>query len=541
MKITLAQLNYHIGNFEYNTEKIINSIKEAKNNKSDLVIFSELAVCGYFPFDLLKQKSFVKKCQDSIEKIIENTKDIAIIIGLPYIDKTNSNILYNSAAFINNGCIIKIFNKTILASNDVIDESRYFEPNNKFDIIDFKNKKIAVSICEDLIKEPEVSYMHNSNLYIKEIYNQNPDLIINIAALPYSHEHNKEIKLIKNVKKHFVPIIHVNQVGANSDLIFDGRSLVIDKNGNKILECKHFEEDIKTIDIDNTYSEYISSYSYDKISNIYNALVLGIKDYFKKSGFKKAVLGLSGGIDSAITLALAIDALGNENVDTILMPTKYSSDHSVKDSIDMADICKIKYHIINIENLRLQFEESLTNVFIGTKPNVTEENIQARIRGCILMAYSNKFGNIVLNTSNKSECAVGYSTLYGDMNGAMSVLGDVYKTDVYKLAEYINKNKGNIIPQNIIDKEPSAELRPDQKDNDSLPDYPILDTILYNYIENNLSADEIEQKGIDRKTIDFVIRLVNNSEYKRFQSAPILKVSSKSFGIGRKIPIVAKY
>ncbi|MDL2262997.1 NAD(+) synthase, partial [Bacteroidales bacterium OttesenSCG-928-I21] len=277
-----------------------------------------------------------------------------------------------------------------------------------------------------------------------------------------------------------------------------------------------------------------------KIEGIYNALVLGVRDYFIKNNLKTAVIGLSGGLDSAVTLAIVADAIGNKNTMALLMPTKYSSTHSIEDSIEMAKRCEISYNIVNLEKLRNEFENTLADIFVGTEPNVAEENIQARLRGSILMAYSNKFGNIVLNTSNKSEFAVGYSTLYGDMNGAMSVLGDVYKTDVYHLGYFINKTRGNIIPENILTKAPSAELRFDQKDSDSLPDYDILDNILYDYIEQNLSADEIEFKGVDRKIIDRVLKMLKFSEYKRFQSPPILRVSSKAFGSGRKIPIVTK-
>lgn len=551
MKIAIAQLNYHIGNLDYNSTKIIKSIAKAKNENIDLLIFSELSICGYSPFDLLEQKDFILKCYNYLHKIKEHTKDIAVILGLPTINREpKGKNLFNSAAFLYDCQIVKIINKTLLPTYDIFDEYRYFEPNDAFELIEYKDKKIALTICEDLWDEQKTfgifdKEMLYKNAPLEHLSELNPDFVVNISGSPYSHNQAqvRQDILVKNSKKYSLPIIYVNQVGANTDLIFDGGSLIINENGEKVIECNRFEEDFKTFDINDLtkYKPIKSSIEFDKIHNIYNALILGIRDYFNKSGLKKAVLGLSGGIDSAVTLAILIEALGSENVDAILMPTKYSSDHSIDDAIDMANRCKINYHIINIENLRQEFEKTLAPVFKGTNPNVTEENIQARIRGNILMAYSNKFGNIVLNTSNKSEIAVGYSTLYGDMNGALSVLGDVYKTEVYELANYVNMYKNDIIPGNIITKAPSAELRPNQKDNDLLPDYDILDKILFHYIEQKLSANEIEKLFADRNTIDFIISLVNFNEYKRFQSPPILRVSSKSFGFGRRMPIVAKF
>ncbi len=553
MKTALAQLNFHVGNLEYNTAKIIDSIISAEQNGAELVIFSELAICGYSPLDMLEQKAFVEKCVAQLDKICAYTKNIAVIVGLPTLNKSSrGKNLYNSAAFLFEGKVQKIFHKTLLPTYDVFDEYRYFEPNDVFEIIEFKTKKIAVTICEDLwdeqrtygIFDREMLYK-NSPLELLKKYK--PDVVVNISGSPYSYNQadNRQEILFKNAVKYSIPIIYVNQTGANTDLIFDGGSMVINKAGNTVLQCEYFEEDFKIIDLDQT--ENIppikkSGISDNKrISFISKALISGIKDYFAKSGFKKAVLGLSGGIDSAVTLALAIQALGNENVDALLMPTVFSSKHSVDDSVEMVQRCNIRHYIINIEKLRNSFSETLSEVFEGTRQDVTEENIQARIRGSVLMAYSNKFGHIVLNTSNKSEAAVGYTTLYGDMNGALSVLGDVYKTDVYLLAEYLNSEYGNIIPQNIITKAPSAELRPDQKDNDSLPEYDTLDKILFSYIEQKKCAGDIEESGFDRKTIDYVLRMVNNNEYKRFQSPPVLRVSSKSFGFGRRMPVVAKF
>ncbi len=550
MKIALAQLNYHIGNFESNIKKIIKSIDNAKQNNVDLVIFSELSVCGYNPHDMLEHKDFINRCNFYINKITKHTKDIAIIIGAPTINQNpKGKNLYNSAIFIANQQISKTFNKTLLPTYDIFDEYRHFEPNDVFEIIEYKGRKIAVTICEDLWDEQrmygnfdkEMLYKNSPLEYLSKL---NPDFVINISASPYSYNQasNRKNILINNAKKYKLPIIYVNQIGANTDLIFDGGSLIINSLGETVLEGKYFEEDFLSFETDEINSAPLTQIQHkNKYENIYKALVLGIKDYFHKSGFSKAVIGLSGGVDSALTLAIAIGALGAENITTLLMPTKYSSHHSIKDAVDMAKRCKVKYHIINIEDIRLKFEDTMSDIFVGTEQGITEENIQARLRGSILMSFSNKFGHILLNTSNKSEAAVGYSTLYGDMNGALSVLGDVYKTDVYKLCRYINENVADIIPENTIIKPPSAELRPNQKDNDSLPEYDILDTILFSYIEQKLPISAIEKKIPNRETIEFVLNLVNKTEYKRFQSPPILRISSKAFGFGRRMPIVAKF
>ncbi|MDD4216898.1 MAG: NAD+ synthase [Bacteroidales bacterium] len=550
MKIALSQLNFHIGNLNYNSEKIINAINKAKTENVDLIIFSELSVCGYCPLDMLEHRNFIKDCNDAINKIVIHTTGIAVIIGSPTINPhQKGKKLYNSAIFIKNQAIIKTVNKTLLPTYDVFDETRYFEPNDVFEIIEYKNKKIALTICADLWDEQRTNGNFTKDILfennpLKYLSKCKPDFIVNIAATPYSFRHAKihEDILINNAKKYSTPIIYVNQIGANTDLIYDGGSLVINNKGQKVIEANYFEEDFTSINLDDINQlQEIQVIKQNKYADIYKALVLGVSDYCEKSGFKKAVIGLSGGIDSALTLAIAVGALGAENVDAILMPSIYSSEHSVIDAIDMAERCKIKYHIINIEELRLSFDNSMSGVFEGTKQDVTEENIQARIRGSVLMAYSNKFGHILLNPSNKSEIAIGYSTMYGDMNGAISVLGDIYKTEVYELANYINQNIKNIIPQNTITKAPSAELRPNQQDNDNLPDYELLDRILFEYIENQLSANEIEKLVNNRKTINSVIKLVNNSEFKRFQSPPIIRISSKAFGTGRKMPIVAKF
>jgi NAD+ synthase (glutamine-hydrolysing) len=550
MQITLAQLNYIIGNFEYNYTKIIEAINRAKKVNSDLIIFSELAICGYPPLDLLEHRSFVEKAIEYLNKIAEQCYDVAVIIGCPSFNPNSSGkVLYNSAYFIENGIIKEIFNKTLLPTYDIFDEYRYFESNTDFKVLKFKDKKIAITICEDLWDNPPVEYaIGRSMLYnispMKELIKQNPDFIVNISASPF--EFNKiEVKksiFTRYAKETNLPLFYVNQVGAHTDLIFDGGSMVISPKGNIVDTLKFFNEDFKVYQLDEIINNS-SPNNFAEKSNIellHDALVLGIKDYFQKTGLKSAILGLSGGIDSAVATVLAVEALGAENVKVLMMPSKYSSDHSIADAKELAQNLFIEYKIISIQTVFDAILQTLSPVFAGMPEDITEENIQARIRGLFLMAMSNKFGHILLNTSNKSEIAVGYGTLYGDMSGGLSVLGDVYKIHVYQLAEYINRQT-EIIPKNILLKPPSAELRPDQKDSDSLPPYEVLDEILFRFIEQQKSPESIIGEGYDEQTVRKVIKMVNSNEYKRFQTPPILKVTSKAFGYGRKMPIVAHY
>ncbi|MFB6317835.1 NAD+ synthase [Saccharicrinis sp. FJH54] len=549
MKIALAQLNYIVSHFEYNHNKMAAAIEEAKKSGAELIVFSELSICGYPPHDLLEKREFFDTCMLWVNKLAGLSKDIAIIVGSPSLNENpRGKRLHNSAFFLNNGKIEKVFNKTLLPTYDVFDEYRYFEPNRDFDILEFGGKKFAVTICEDIWeKQPVLNPFAQSRLYsvvpMEQIIKLEPDMLINIAASPFSYvqEGTRKRVLKLNAEKYNIPAIYVNQVGANTELVFDGNSMAIDGQGNLALQCKRFEEDIQIIDTeDMDVKPLVIPEKTDHIPVIHDALILGIRDYFQKMGFKKATLGLSGGIDSAVTLVLAERALGAENIRVLLMPSRFSTDHSVKDAVDLAENLGIEYDILSIKEIYSQFEDTLSPVFNDLPFNVAEENIQARIRGTLVMALSNKFGHILLNTSNKSEAAVGYGTLYGDMNGGLSVLGDVYKSDVFKLAWYINR-KTEIIPHNTIVKPPSAELRPDQKDSDSLPEYDILDGILFNYIELNRSPQEIESLGYDRATIDKTIHMVNVNEYKRFQTPPILRISSKAFGFGRRMPLVAKY
>jgi len=541
MKIALAQLNYHIGNFASNEEKIINSIQKAKAAGADLVVFAELSISGYPPRDFLEFEDFIDKCFKSTERIAKASKDIAVIMGLP----TKNNVdkgkpLFNSAVFIEDGKTKEFRHKSLLPNYDIFDEYRYFEPNNHFSCIDYKGKKIALTICEDLWNiGDDPLYTINP---MDELMKEQPDLMINIAASPF-HYDQREIRkdiLKRNVEKYKIPLFYVNHVGAQTELLFDGGSLVMNEQAETVSELSYFEEDFKIFDTDNLVVESTSASSPDKIELIHDALVMGIRNYFEKLGFKKAILGLSGGIDSAVTLVLAVKALGAENVLSVLLPSQYSSDHSVKDAEDLAKNLGSPYEIVPIKDIYAAFEKELEPHFDGLPFGIAEENIQARSRGVILMAMSNKFGNILLNTSNKSEAAVGYGTLYGDMNGGLSVLGDVYKVDVFELARYMNKDE-EVVPWNTINKPPSAELRPDQKDSDSLPDYDILDEILYQYIEKRQGPKELVAMGFEEQLVKRILRLVNLNEYKRYQTPPILRISSKAFGMGRRMPIVARY
>jgi NAD+ synthase (glutamine-hydrolysing) len=547
MKIALAQLNYHIGNFESNTAKIIDHIQKAKQNGADLVVFAELCVCGYPARDFLEFDEFIGLCDDAAKTIAAECTDIACIIGLPTFNhKDEGKDLSNSAYFIENGKVKAIVNKALLPNYDVFDEYRYFEPSTEFNCIEFKGKKIALTICEDLWNTIE------NPLYVTRpmdsLIHQQPDVMINIAASPFSYNHDEErIAILKdNASRYHLPLLYVNHVGAQTELIFDGGSLVFDNTGKLIDEMPYFEESMAYYTLNDDASitfEHPTTLKTERpsdIEQIHQGIILGIRDYFYKSGFKQAILGLSGGIDSAVVCALAAEALGAENVMAVLLPSRFSSDHSLTDAEDLVKNLGCKSETIAIKNITEAIETSLHPQFNNLPFNIAEENIQSRTRAILLMAMCNKFGYILLNTSNKSEAAVGYGTLYGDMCGGISVIGDVYKTQVFELARYINRDQ-EIIPINSIIKPPSAELRPDQKDTDSLPEYDVLDKILAEYIENRCSSAEIIKMGYDEQTVRRVIRLINLAEHKRYQTPPILRVSPKAFGMGRRMPIVGKY
>jgi NAD+ synthase (glutamine-hydrolysing) len=543
MKITIAQLDYHIGNFEGNTSKMIAAIEEAKSAGSDIVCFSELATCGYPPRDFLEFDDFIRLSDESLQTLCSYAQDIAVIVGAPSHNKNpKGKSLFNSVYFITDGEIKFVQHKTLLPTYDIFDEYRYFEPAKSWEIVEYKGKKIALTVCEDIWDVGTDDPLYTI-IPLDEMQKFKPDVIINVSASPFNYNHaNTRIDTVRaNVQRYGIPMFYINHVGAQTELIFDGGSIVMSHEGRLHDELPYFDECIRHYDLEEVIkSKKSSEQPKDKISLIHDAIVMGIKDYFRKLGFKQAVLGLSGGIDSAVTAVLAARALGNENVRVLLMPSQYSTGHSIDDAMALVNRLGFQHDIIAIKDIYDSFMQKLSAVF-GDKPfNIAEENIQARVRGILNMAVSNKFGHILLNTTNKSEMAVGYGTLYGDLCGGLSVIGDVYKTEVYALAAYINKDE-EIIPLNSIVKPPSAELRPNQKDSDSLPEYDILDPILYQYIEKRQGPQDIIDMGYDATLVRRILRLVNINEFKRYQTAPVLRVSSKAFGMGRRMPIVGKY
>jgi NAD+ synthase (glutamine-hydrolysing) len=552
MKIILAQQNYHIGNFEFNTQKILEGIKAAEAQGADLVVFSELCVCGYPPRDFLEFEDFIQQSYAAIDRIKAHTGNIAVLVGGPGRNtQREGKDLFNAAWFLHEGEVKQVIHKTLLPTYDVFDEYRYFEPAYAWNVVPFKGKKLAVTICEDIWN------LGDNPLYrvcpMDQLMEQQPDVMINLSASPFDYDHAQNRKEIirANVRKYGIPMYYCNTVGSQTEIVFDGGSLIFDPQGNIVKELPYFEEAMDGYDLDALlqskqpvpdvpYTPVLELLAEYNIDRIHQAIVLGIKDYFQKMGFKKAILGSSGGIDSAVTLALAVEALGKENVRAILMPSPYSTEHSVDDAVALSKSLDNPYDIVRINDIYESFLKTLEPYFQGLPFNVAEENTQSRIRGNLLMGLANKFGYILLNTSNKSELSTGYGTLYGDMAGGLAVLGDVYKMQVYALARYINRNE-EIIPQNIIDKAPSAELRPNQKDSDSLPDYAVLDKILYQYIERRQGPKEIISQGFDAALVARTLKMVNTNEYKRNQFCPIIRVSSKAFGVGRRVPIVGKY
>lgn len=543
MKITIAQLNYHVGDFSGNLEKMKNAVETAKNEGSDLICFAELATCGYPPRDFLNFADFIHKAEECVQELAKCAIDIGILLGSPTRNPVpEGKDLYNSGYFLENGQISFIQHKALLPTYDVFDEYRYFQPADYFSTFMYKGVRIALTICEDMWN------VGNENpLYticpMDELMKEKPDLMINLSASPFAYDHAPErIHVLQtNVLRYQLPLFYVNQVGAQTELIFDGGSLVFSENGKIFDELPFFETCIRTYSLDEVKANKENNeISKDKYPLIHDALILGLKDYFGKVGLSKAIIGLSGGIDSAVTAVLATRALGKENVSVLLMPSEFSSDHSIEDARILAENLGISYTLFPINDLYNSWLKNLDPHFKALPFGLAEENLQARIRGTLLMAFSNKFGPILLNTSNKSEMAVGYGTLYGDMCGGLSVIGDVYKTEVYELASYINKDEV-VIPINTLTKAPSAELRPNQKDTDSLPDYAILDKILYLYIEKNQGPNEIISAGFDAALVSRILRLVNINEFKRHQTAPVLRISPKAFGMGRRMPIEGKY
>lgn len=546
MIIALAQLNYHIGNFDRNTAAVTEAIHTAKANGADLIVFAELAIGGYPAKDLLRAPAFLERCDTAVIEIARHCVGIACIIGAPVRNTTGKGKpLHNAALFIADGRVQQVVHKGLLPDYDVFDEYRYFQPADTFGCINYQGRKIALTVCEDLWNTASPQLYSRSPMDM--LADEHPDLIINIAASPFSYNHlTARLAVLRtHASNNAAPLLYLNQVGAHTDIIFDGRSIVLSPTGELVDLMPSFAEAVNYYEI-NDRNAVTPLQPADPVHHpldtplIHQALLLGLRDYFEKSGFTKAVVGLSGGIDSAVVAALACEALGPENVMAVLMPSVYSSDHSVTDALDLVHNIGCLHEIIPIQPMAEAFGESLGKAFGGLAPDVTEENIQARIRGTLLMAFSNKMGYILLNTSNKSEAAVGYGTLYGDMAGALAVIGDVYKTQVYHLAGYLNRDR-EVIPLHTITKPPSAELRPDQKDSDSLPDYELLDAVLFQYIENEKSAAEIIALGFAETLVSRVLRLVDRAEFKRFQAPPVLRVSSKAFGPGRVMPLVATY
>jgi len=558
MKICIAQQNYHIGNFEQNTDKILCAITEAKKQGADLILFSEMSVCGYPARDFVEFNDFINQCYASVEKIKQAADTIGVLIGSPARNANKKGKdLFNAAFFLYEQQIVAEIHKTLLPTYDVFDENRYFEPADDWKVIPFKGKKLAITICEDIWN------LGDNPLYricpMDKMMDQHPDILLNLSASPfdYTHDEDRKATIKANVLKYKKPLFYCNAVGSQTEIVFDGGSYAFDKDANlcgalplfesamQIFECNEdgtinapiLEPAARVPNKELNPAQLVPELNIDQV---YKALVLGIKDYFTKMGFKKAILGSSGGIDSAVTLAIACEALGKENVYAILMPSPYSTDHSVNDAVQLSKNLDNPYDIIPIKEVYETFLSTLKPIFKELPFSLAEENIQSRSRGNILMAIANKIGYVLLNTSNKSELATGYGTLYGDMAGGLGVLGDCYKMQVYALTNYINRDQ-EIIPQNIIDKAPSAELRPDQKDSDSLPDYAILDQILYQYIEKRADPAMIKSKGFDAALVDRTLKMVNTNEYKRNQFCPIIRVSPKAFGVGRRVPIVGKY
>jgi len=544
MKIALAQINPIVGDLQGNRRKIVDFAHQAYRQGAELVIFPEMCVAGYPPQDLLDMPAFIEAVAHTVETIaLEVPRELGVILGAPIRNESPvGKRLFNAALLLEGGRIVARVLKRLLPTYDVFDEYRYFEPGPPQPVVAWRGLRIGLHICEDMWNNEDWAPYH---LYdenpIDELAAQGVDLFVNISASPFSlGKHDERSRIIEGIcREHGVPFIYVNQVGANTELIFDGDSRVHAPDGSILLCAPSFQEALLIWDTEAHYAPYVHRRT--EIEDLHDALVLGIRDYFYKTGaFEKVVLGLSGGIDSAVVCALAVAALGPERVVGVAMPSKYSSPESVEDARQLAENLGITFHIIPIMPAVDAFREMLRPVFNDLPEDVTEENIQARVRGVTLMALSNKFRYLLLSTGNKSEMAVGYVTLYGDTNGGLAVLADVYKTQVYRLARYINARAGRyVIPERILTKPPSAELRPGQKDTDSLPPYEVLDVILQRYIERREEVDEIvAATGFDRALVADILRRVDRNEYKRRQTPPGLRVTGKAFGIGRRLPIV---
>jgi len=547
VRITVAQLDPIVGDIRGNVAKAAAVLASEEARTAELVVFPELFLTGYPPKDLLEHRWFIRRAQKAVEEMRDLSRkysDVGILFGVPLqAARQHGKGLSNAAVLLSGGRVVGVAHKALLPTYDVFDEARYFDPASDVRVIPFKGERLGVHICEDAWADTEL--WARPRLYsfdpVRILAEQGATLLINISSSPF-HMGKEKLRfqiLRHHAQRYHLPFLYVNQVGGNDELVFDGRSMCLDAGGEPIAILPSFRECVMTVDM--AQRGIPGGYApQDEIASVYDALVLGLRDYFVKCGFSQAVIGLSGGIDSSVTCCLAVEALGKENVLGVSMPSPYSSKGSIEDARQLAQNLGIGFKIIPISGIFAAYLDTLAEHFAGTGPNVAEENIQARIRGNILMALSNKFGYLVLSTGNKSELAVGYCTLYGDMSGGLAVISDVPKTMVYKLAAYINRH-GEVIPQACIDKPPSAELKPNQVDQDTLPPYPILDEILYYYIEEGYSADEIIAQGLDEETVRWVVRTVARNEYKRKQAPPGLRVTSKAFGTGRRMPIAAKF
>jgi NAD+ synthase/NAD+ synthase (glutamine-hydrolysing) len=547
MRIALAQLNTTVGDLRGNTERMIAAANEAVARRADVVVFPELSITGYPPRDFVEKDSFLERSQEELDRFATATASLDATLICGYVGRASSDTgkkATNSAAVVQRGSIVFRQHKMLLPTYDVFDEARWFVPATEQSLFPLRGRQAAITICEDAWNDKQ---LWDRRLYLRdpveELAQSGAEVLLSVNASPY-HMGKRQLRrdlFARAAQRYNIPVVYVNQVGGNDQLVFDGSSFAMDASGQLIAAASSFGEDLVVVDVDTGAGDHNETHA-DECDAVYEALVVGTRDYIHKCGFRKVLIGLSGGIDSSLTAAIAVDAVGAANVTGVGMPGPYSSDHSVSDARDMAERLGIQFEMVSIGAMYDRFLDALAPVFRGAAPDVTEENLQSRLRGVTLMALSNKTGALVLTTGNKSELAVGYCTLYGDMCGGLAVISDVPKTLVYKLSRIANRRHNNAIPENVFTKPPSAELRPDQKDSDSLPEYDVLDRILKAYVEESQSAKWIAgETGLDITLVRDIINKVDRNEYKRQQAAPGLKVTTKAFGIGRRFPIAQRF